>query len=190
MKEIPPIIGFCGQATAGKTTVVLGLISVLGSVRLVRVSFADPIRDMLKVLHLSNDELADKNAKNPKLCGKTVRHAMQTLGTDWARQCIGNDVWVNAAMKRARDIVEVYDMIALFDDVRFDNEAQAIRDYGGIVIKIERHDLPPPMLHASEAGVSPGLINHVVDGTDGIIATRTKVLAIVNDYGLEKRRHS
>ena len=47
-------------------------------------------------------------------------------------------------------------------DIRFDNEAAAIRDLGGVVVCVERRAAQPIVPHKSEAGVSPALIDVTV----------------------------
>jgi len=54
-------------------------------------------------------------------------------------------------------------------DVRFDNEAEAIRDLGGVVICVERGAAQPILYHKSEGGVTASLIDTTVTN-DGSIA--------------------
>ena len=41
-----------------------------------------------------------KEAPTPLFEGRTPRHAMQTLGTEWGRDRIGRDLRANAALAR------------------------------------------------------------------------------------------
>lgn len=153
------IIGLSGLAGSGKTEAA----KALENAGYVRISFATPLKQMLQVLV---PEGTDKNERPPLLQGKTYREALQTLGTDWGRQMIGPDIWCNAAMSIADRLVEEGKNV-VFDDVRFDNEAQAIVDRGGFVIRITRPGVNS-MGHASEAGISPKLIGGTLFNDDSI----------------------
>ena len=66
------------------------------------------------------------------LCGKSPRFVMQTLGTNWGRNLIGPELWVNAwlANMPSGNVV--------VDDCRFTNEYDAIKVLGGKVVEIVR----------------------------------------------------
>lgn len=76
----------------------------------------------------------------------TVRELLQKVGTDAMRDVIHPDVWVNALMK---DYTSYYPESSnehlynkfpnwIITDVRFPNEAKAIKDRQGIVIRVNR----------------------------------------------------
>lgn len=95
---------------------------------------------------------------------REIRRLQQVLGTEAGRQIFGDDLWLRLLYAAANKI----DGPVAVTDVRFDNEAQSIGDAGGTVIKIHRPDLEASGdTHASEAGVSPHLIDHTIvnDGT-------------------------
>lgn len=179
MKLLPPIIAFCGQATAGKTSAACIVASNYPNVT--RISFADPIRDMLKAGFGFTDSDLHEHKHTPmcRLFGKTPREAMQTLGTEWGREKIGRDIWAATAISRAK-VLNDEGYTVVFDDCRFDNEAEYVRKSGGIVIRIDRPGLPPPMDHASERGVAPHLINHTLMAAD-LNQLQGKVLATINE---------
>ena len=129
------LVGFCGPAGAGKTTAA----RLLYGQGFERVRFADPLKRMLAVLGLSEAEIdgADKEKPSPRLCGQTPRWAMQSLGTEWGRQCIGRDFWLDAWARIADERLRAGGLVVV-DDVRFSNEARAIWARGGRVIRIER----------------------------------------------------
>lgn len=136
-------IGFCGPAGAGKSTAADRLVQRW---RFNRVRFAGPLKAMMASLGLSAEQLdgALKEQPTPLLLGRTPRQAMQWLGTEWGRELIGAEFWIaawRAAVDRAGGFWEPdkgWDRLIVADDVRFANEARAIRDRGGIVIRIER----------------------------------------------------
>lgn len=99
--------------------------------------FAGPLKDMLRVIGLDDDELEGDWKGEPcgLLCGVTPRHAMQTLGTQWGRELIGPDFWVNAWRHRVKDALMVNRPVVT-DDCRFPNEAAIVRELGGVLVRI------------------------------------------------------
>ncbi len=63
----------------------------------------------------------------------TPRRILQLLGTEGGRKNVHPDIWVNASMAN----VDKDDNI-IFTDTRFPNELKAIKDRGGISIRLER----------------------------------------------------
>jgi hypothetical protein len=140
------IIGLIGVAGSGKTLVAKHLVERHG---FVRQRFAGPLKEMIKVGLGLTDQQLDGNGKNdpiPWAGGATARHMMQTLGTDWGRRMVHTDIWIN----RWRHLVaaESSELIVV-DDVRFPNEAAALRDVGGQLWRVYRPGLTTAS-HASE----------------------------------------
>lgn len=138
------IIGIAGRAGAGKDTVADYIITKLDNH--VKMSFANPLKDMLRVgLDLTWDQLYGnkKEIIDPRY-GCTPRYIMQTLGTEWGRELIHNDLWVLIATQ-SKDNRRVY------ADVRFENEAKFIRETGHLIY-VNRGAVID-MNHASEAGI-------------------------------------
>jgi hypothetical protein len=150
-----PIIAFTGLAQSGKTTAANAFISIGYD----RMSFAEPIKAMVQCL----TPRLDKDARPLSLCGKSLREVYQSLGTDWGRNMIGENIWVNAGRSRIETLLGDVesDIIRgiVIDDIRFDNEAELVRNMGGVVIEITRSSVPQ-MEHSSEAGISRDLIDY------------------------------
>ena len=140
------LIGLIGPEGAGKS---LGATILAYHLRVPIVPFAAPLKDMILALGVDRKHVygkpADKAAPLSIFCGKTARHAMQTLGTEWGRQCIGEDFWRNAWLARV-------EAGGIADDVRFANEAATIHDRGGLIVRVIRSekDLDRVPQHASE----------------------------------------
>jgi hypothetical protein len=147
----PPLIGIAGRARAGKSTAAELLLRL--GVGKYPYSFADPLRAMLKVgLGIDLDNAYWQMRKEdpmPEFGGHSPRALMQTLGTEWGRERVHPQLWLTLAGKTLRQ--RGPGMIVA--DVRFDNEAEWIRQRGGLVLHIERGSAPPVRNHASEAGV-------------------------------------
>jgi hypothetical protein len=80
--------------------------------------------------------------------GVSVRHMLQTLGTEWGRQCIHPEIWVRCWKGRASRFDAV-----VADDVRFLNEAKMIKLLGGEMWRIDRTDAVRTFDHASEGSL-------------------------------------
>jgi hypothetical protein len=75
----------------------------------------------------------------------------QTLGTEWGRQCLGADFWLNVASTYMADLRGQGYRNFVVSDVRFANEAAWVRAQGGVLWLIDRPGLAPVRQHISEA---------------------------------------
>lgn len=68
--------------------------------------------------------------------GMTARKVMQLMGTDFARNLIDEEIWVNAWSREVDTFGRMFCVVA--DDMRFPNEAGMIRSMGGKLWRITR----------------------------------------------------
>lgn len=143
-----PIIGFCGPAKSGKSLAAHYLVNNHG---FERIRFAGPLKAMLSALGLTYDEIDGDAKERPCLLlgGKTPRHAMITIGTEWGRQLIDPDLWINA-WRLAVDRLPA-DQPVVVDDCRFLNEANVINILGGVTVRLYRNVAGIEVKHESEA---------------------------------------
>lgn len=149
------------------------------------------------------DSYADQEGKC-RNCGEpldikttpmTVREFLQKLGTDGLRDGLHTNVWVNALF--ADYVAEPDKNIAAFlaaeglpqsmnggqkeypnwiiTDCRFPNEAQAVKECGGIVIRIEREGLST-MDHPSETSLDDYEFDHIIYNNGSLSELRNKVI--------------
>lgn len=147
--NLPPVVAFTGQAGSGKSTATRYLVEQHGYTL---VKFAGPLKDMLRAVGLSEREIEGDLKEKPSylLCGKTPRHAMQQLGTQFGRDIIGEDFWINLWRRRVEQVFSEAGRVVV-DDCRFPNEASAIRRLGGDIYKlVGRGGIPGH--HESERG--------------------------------------
>lgn len=152
-----PLIGLAGRAGVGKSTIAQTICgtpirdSGISGIR--RLRFADPLKAALVAMGIAEHEVNgidyDREQSHPLLCGRSVRHALQTLGTEWGRNAIGEDLWVKLAMVRADDLLG-RGFGVVFDDLRFPNEAQALLDRGGMIVELTGRTPRTSDDHASE----------------------------------------
>lgn len=131
---LPPVIALTGLAGSGKSTASKYLAEKHGYQL---VKFAGPLKDMLRAIGLSEAQIEGELKEEPCewLQGATPRHAMQTLGTQWGRACIGPSFWIELWVRRVNLIIAAGGRVVV-DDCRFPNEADEVRKLGGVVWKI------------------------------------------------------
>lgn len=126
-------------AQSGKSTVAQHLASQHG---FARHSFALPLKRMVIELMtqagLSEQQIghameAGKEEPLPQPIGVSFRYLCQTLGTDWGRKLVNNELWVGLSINKA-----LAEDRATFEDMRFPNEFAAILAAGGEVWKVVR----------------------------------------------------
>ena len=151
-------IGLAGKAGSGKNTIAQ---HICYSQSLWQFSFASTIKNMIcalrdqRVGYLSWIE----SGKEDPIPGMNLsyRELMQSLG-DWGRNH-HPEFWIDAlvcsyAYKNAdRGMLIGPDEWAVITDVRFENEANWIRNQGGVIWHIERKLTPNVRNHVSEAGI-------------------------------------
>jgi dephospho-CoA kinase len=162
--EIPParqIIGLTGYAQSGKDTLGKYLVEQKG---FTRVSFADGVREALYNLNPTFGmysyelrKIVDSYGWEKAKENSEVRELLQRMGTEVGRQMFGENVWIDLALKKAQGLDKI-----VFTDVRFPNEAEAIRKLGGKIIRIEREGVNAINSHISEKPISLELVDQII----------------------------
>lgn len=144
------LIAICGASGSGKTA----LASHLETRGYARLPFAATLKGMLADLLLRqgvDDRTATrmlsgdlKEEPTPYFDGRTPRHVMQTLGTEW-RDMISRELWVNVWERAAR----LYEKVVV-DDLRFLHEEARVRMLGGVIVRIDRVSSISIEAHISE----------------------------------------
>lgn len=118
----------------------------------------------------------DKAAVIPEL-NASSRYLLQTLGTEWGRNWVCEDVWIRAWKARA----EKHDRV-IVDDVRFENEAQAVKAMGGEMWQIVRPSASYNGSHASEGGLDKWHgFDRIIENSGTIEEFRAKIDLAVDD---------
>ena len=156
------LIGITGKARSGKDTIAEYL---WGRHAFTRIAFADPLKLAAQAMFgLSAAQTWDADQKEVVIphWGMSPRQIFQLLGTEAAKPVFGKDIWI----KRWRIS---YDMLSRTDhivvpDVRFDEEAEAIRGLGGVIVEVQRGVglQGSTGTHASELGLLK-LPDYVID---------------------------
>lgn len=188
------LIGLTGRAQAGKDTVYEVIARRFGYIAPVeRRAFADALYESAaRALGVTVSELrlwktddritVDIRDTDPDILGGSyprvrlsIREFLQRYGTEAHRDVFGPDFWVNQI-----DLTH-HELIVVVTDVRFRNEAEAIQDAGGYVVRVEGPYVGDDD-HASEAPLSSFLIDYAIDNTvrdDYMAALYTEVERVV-----------
>jgi hypothetical protein len=153
------IIGITGRAQHGKDSVGKRLVDEYG---FTRFAFADALKSMALTLNpLIDGDLFDEAparlADIVELFGwekakeyPDARRFLQVLGTEAVRDHLGEDAWVMALLKKINEaflwtfapdgVSSTPDGNIVITDVRFPNEAEAVKDWGGYLWRVKRID--------------------------------------------------
>ncbi len=172
------LIGLSGAAGSGKNTVA----ELLG---FRQTAFATPLYKMLAALTgLPVRDLQNRATKETPIgwLGKSPRELLQTLGTEWGRNLVAEDVWVRATLQEIAPWLAAGERVAI-TDVRFDNEAAAVRTAGGRVVRVVRPShgclASDAARHSSEAGISSHLIDAWIENTGSLDALKAAAEAVI-----------
>ena len=140
------IIGLGFKARSGKDTVADYLIENYGFKRL---AFADALKEGCRHIFELNDEQLYGELKEVEddYWGVTPRYILQKVGTECMRDGYSEDIWVKAVGKKIHSDKTSNWVIT---DCRFPNEADAVKEWGGLVVRLDR----------VESGASGGVSKH------------------------------
>jgi hypothetical protein len=177
------LIGITGLAGGGKTTAANLLLSRAKDS--CRIPLAEPIKQMCLALGLTEEMVYGdrKGTPVPGLGDITPRRIMQTLGTDWGRKMIHQDLWVLPWRVSVRRAFEDGHKLVVCDDVRFHNEVRFIKRMGGKVIRVSS-DRVQQTGHESESYITELDVDAEIENngsleelSDRIVTTAKEVLS-------------
>lgn len=128
-----------------------------------------------KIPYLENKELLEGKLPIFKLSPRTL---MQLLGTEGGREIIHPNIWVNALFSDYKNLnsgpTNVIYPNWIITDVRFPNEVKAIKERGGIIIRINTNK-PHTDEHVSETLLDNYEFDFVIDNNDTLLDLVVKV---------------
>jgi hypothetical protein len=178
MKNPLKLIGLHGEPGCGKDTIAEFLAD---NYEFKRISLADPLRKGISAMfQLPPEYLTDRDLKEKpmdRLCGKSPRQVMQTLGTEWGRKTLCNDIWLKIAQleidynQKLANANNYYIKGVVISDIRFEGEAKWLRDQGGIIWHIYRPENPYAIKtdHESEQGITVNVDDDILVVNDSSI---------------------
>jgi hypothetical protein len=161
-----PLIGLLGKARSGKDTFARGLVER----GYTRVAFADPLRELVEEIN----PIIGLDASHPDVGGtyrvQRLGDALAALGgweslkdtpygpearrllqqSGQAVRRLDEGFWLRAGMEKAHEAAYRGSGGAVITDVRYTNEADAIQEAGGVLVRIVRPGLESTDTHSSE----------------------------------------
>ena len=171
-------IGLLGYAGSGKDTVAEYLVRH----GFARIAFADPVRDVLLSINplvttdglRLRDLVAAQGWDTAKRQFPEVRELLQGLGAG-ARTALDESVWLDHALRR----IDALRGPVVVTDVRFYNEAHALRKRGFTLVWVRRPGVGPANSHASETGIPVERADVVLNNDRGIPELHAAVDALL-----------
>jgi hypothetical protein len=220
------IIGICGLIGSGKDTIADYLQNIH---QFRRESFAHTLKDAVAHIFGWDRELIEGRTRESRewreqvdswwaerlnMPHLTPRYVLQVWGTEVARRSFHDDIWIASLENKLRKTTD--DVV--ISDCRFPNEIRAIKNAGGIVIRVKRG--PEPVwyelaetvnrgpdkninwrlsknqletygIHASETGwIGTEFDAEIDNNADGLDSLYTQVKHLVQAHQLAKENHS
>lgn len=141
------IIGFGHRKRTGKDEAARIIVEHFKDLKVQRFSFANELYRVCHQLYYWDgmkdkeyyEQFPEEKEKVLPKIGKTPRQIWIDFGTKAVREQVYKDTWVMAELyKTGKSDCD----LAVFTDVRFPNELQAIHKFKGVVVKVERPSIP------------------------------------------------
>ena len=194
------IIGINGFAGSGKDTVGTILQQIDKDSHWEIKKWAGKLKQVAELLTgIPVEKFEDQEFKKTNL-GKqwndrinnpmSVRDFLQKLGTEGLRDGLHTNTWVNALMAdykcvpadRAPNGWDCPNWI--ITDTRFPNEAQAIKDAGGIIIRVTRPGIGPVNDHPSETGLNQWKFDYEIQNDSSLNELINSVRIFKQKFGI------
>lgn len=194
------IIGINGYAGSGKDTVGTILQQIDKDSHWEIKKWAGKLKQVAELLTgIPVEKFEDQEFKKTNL-GKqwndrinnpmSVRDFLQKLGTEGLRDGLHTNTWVNALMAdykcvpadRAPNGWDCDNWI--ITDTRFPNEAQAIKDADGIIIRVTRPGIGPVNDHPSETGLNQWKFDYEIQNDSSLNELINSVRIFKQKFGI------
>ncbi|MBB18354.1 MAG: hypothetical protein CMP20_02640 [Rickettsiales bacterium] len=190
------IIGLGHKKGSGKdaTADILENHALSNGVKVLRIAFAYTLKAVVGIMFgLEADQLTTQEGKAAvdPFWDVTPRQMLQWVGTDCFRNVLHPKIWITVLLRRLVAALNPdEDTLVLITDVRFPDEANAIRKWGGVVWRIDRPSVLEAEAEAKAANNPPHVSETALDDyenwdafipNDGTLEElRTTVLALID----------
>ena len=169
------IVGITGRKRHGKDTCAMYLVEKYG---FIQISFAQPLKEMCKVLFNFTDEqlYGDQKEVIDQEWQITPRAAFQYIGTELFRSQmkhlipnIDDNFWVKCLESKINSLIKNNpDIKIVISDVRFPNEIAMIKQQKGTIIRVNRTILDTIDNHESEKLISELSVNYDIQNNNSL----------------------
>jgi len=145
----------------------------------IHLSFASPIKDMVETLLFQfniDPSMYDKEDPLPLPGEPSFRKLCQTLGTEWGRELISKEIWIEALRAKIRQQSPPQTPIFI-DDLRFPDEAEMLRQEGFKIVYLYRGDQEDS--HASESMISELPHDYVIANTKDVFHLKDRLIDLI-----------
>jgi hypothetical protein len=190
------IIGLSGYAKSGKDTVA-EMIQEIHPDKWEVKKFSGKLKVIASILTgIPAHQFEDQEFKSSMLGEEwwknygdfyhqtTVRDFLQILGTDAIRNGLHTNAWVNALMAdyKPKKMSEYNPSSWIITDCRFPNEAEAIKDRGGMIVRIDRPGIAPVNAHPSETALDKWDFDYKIANASDLISLKQSVQILLNNF--------
>jgi len=168
-----------GKKQSGKST-TSAMIKELSLISFQEEMFSRKLKEMAcKLLDCSMEDLESEEFKEVEaFAGVTVRQVLQKLGTDFGRDLIGKDIWVDAVLNNY-----VYGENLIISDVRFINELNLLNNVPGFSIYVMNSSSSTDP-HKSENSLTKDNFDYVISNTGTLKELEDKIKIILKKENL------
>ncbi|HXJ56944.1 MAG TPA: hypothetical protein VNU68_09790 [Verrucomicrobiae bacterium] len=155
------LIGISGKKGSGKDTACQIIRRLIGEDNVLRLAFADALKEEVSAACcISVRQIEEQKA--------VFRPILQWWGTEFRRGLFGDTYWIERLNERLEAARQCHQPVCIVTDVRFQNEAEAIRAAGGCLLRIHRPTAPTNDAHPSETVMDGYRFDDVIDNSGTI----------------------
>lgn len=198
MANFPPVIGIVGRKFGGKNTFAKMLYEQVltrsfATLMPYEMAFADPLKDGLRAFFGLNTDQLHGNLKEvvDVRYGVTPRELLQRFGS--LGRAINPDIWVIRLRETLQERAKYSSLpsVSIVTDVRFPNEAETVRELGGVLVRVNRSSAGSGVheLHESEQWAETLMVSHEIDNNSTLDALDKQAIDLFNHYYSMEKAH-
>ena len=172
------IIGLSGKAGSGKDTVAK-IIKENTNLEVRILAFGDAVKDITgELLGIDRDTIERYKREDLLISGFPIRIWLQKVGTLFRNE-VDHNYWIHFVLDKFQADWE--HKLIIITDVRYINEAQAVKSFGGKIARINR-SIEDVNTHKSEIDLDDyKSFDYIIDNTSNVLDLKNNVLEVLKD---------
>jgi hypothetical protein len=175
------IIGIVGYKGSGKDAMADYLIE---NFQFEKMAYAGTLKDVCGILFdLEDKYFNNRQLKEKKLdfWGLSPREILQKVGTDLFRKHFDEEFWVKLMENKIQNkLVDNPNANIVCSDVRFQNEADLIKKFGGKIIYIDRFEFINDSHEAEQCNINN--IDHIIKNKGTLKEYYTMINNLIKNF--------